>query len=88
MRHKSGPEKQPAEDAIKDIRTGDASTLFGRGRRSASCWKGSAARRALPDCVAAKTSPRRCTMAGRKSSWKPARDGLPATRRALRPLTR
>jgi transposase len=26
-------------------------------------------------------------MAGRKSSWKPARDGLPATRRALRPLT-
>jgi hypothetical protein len=31
MRQKSGPEKQPAEDAIKDIRRGDASTLFGRG---------------------------------------------------------
>jgi hypothetical protein len=33
MRQKSGPEKQPAEEAIKDHPTGDASTLFGRGEQ-------------------------------------------------------
>jgi hypothetical protein len=37
-------------------------------RRSASCWKGCAARRALPNSVAARASPRRCTMAGQ--SWR------------------
>ena len=67
MRQKSGPEKQPAEDAI---RTSDGRRVdtFQLKRRSASYWKGCAARRALPNCVAARASPRRCTMAGRKSS--------------------
>ena len=35
-------------------------------RRSASCWKGCAARRASPNPVAARASPRRCPMAGQR----------------------
>jgi hypothetical protein len=45
MRQKSGPEKQPAEDAIRDIRARPVDT-FQLKRRSASSWKGCAGRRA------------------------------------------
>ena len=54
MREKSGPEKQLAEEA--DARR---VVTFRPRRRSASCWKGCAARKALPNSVAARASPRR-----------------------------
>ena len=50
MRQKSGPEKQPPEDAIRDIRRATRRT-FQLKRRSASSWKGCAGgehSRALP----------------------------------------
>jgi hypothetical protein len=35
MRQKSGPEKPPAEDAIRDIRRATAGVAAGEGRRGA-----------------------------------------------------
>ena len=67
MIQKPGPEKQPAEDAIRDIGARRVD-MFQLKRRSVSCWKGCAARRASPNPVAARASPRRCPMAGRNSS--------------------
>jgi hypothetical protein len=40
MRQKSGSEKQPTEDAIKDIRWRRVDSVRPR-RRLASCWRGS-----------------------------------------------
>jgi hypothetical protein len=87
MRQKSGPEKQPAEDAIRDIRRATRRHVSAE-EKIRVVLEGCAARRASPNPVAARASPRRCPMAGRKSSWKPARSGLPAIRRAPRPPTR
>src|SRR5262245_45963523 len=50
-------------------------------RRSASCWKACAARTVLMSCAARKGSIRTCTTVGRRSSWRRARNGSPATRR-------
>src|SRR6516164_1242333 len=57
-------------------------------RRSASCWKACAARTALLRCAARKGSIRTCTTVGRRSSWRRARNGSPATRRVRPPRTR
>ena len=51
MRQNCGPEKQPAEDAIRDIRRATRRQLFQLKRKSASSWKGCGGgehRRALP----------------------------------------
>src|SRR6202044_2724426 len=72
MRQKSWPEKQPAEDAIRDIRRATR-RHFSAEEKIRTYWKGCAGRRASPNSVGARASPRRCTMAGRKSSWRPAR---------------
>ena len=45
MRQKSGPEKQPPEDAIRDIPRATRDT-FQLKRKSASYWKGSGRGRA------------------------------------------
>ena len=45
MRQKSTPEKQPAEDAIRDIRRA-ARRHFSAEEKIASSWKGCAGRRA------------------------------------------
>jgi hypothetical protein len=68
MRQKSGPEKQPAEEAIKDIRR--ATRRHFSAEEKIRVVLG-AARKALPNSVAARASPRRRTMAGQKSSWRP-----------------
>src|SRR5262245_56513771 len=57
-------------------------------RRSASCWKACVARTALLSCAARKGSIRTCTTVGRRSSWRRARNGSPATRRVRPPRTR
>jgi transposase len=56
MRQRSGTSKPPAEKVVKDIRRRRASSIRPR-RRSASCWKACAARRASPSCAGAKGSP-------------------------------
>ena len=48
MRQKSGPEKQPAEDAIRDIRRATR-RHFQLKRRSASSWKGCAGRESIAE---------------------------------------
>ena len=55
MRQKSGPEKAPAEQVVKDIRRATR-RQFSAKRRSVSCWKACAARRASPSCAGAKGS--------------------------------
>src|SRR5262249_9414130 len=57
-------------------------------RRSASYWKACVARTALLSCAARKGSIRTCNTVGRRSSWRRARNGSPATRRVRRPRTR
>jgi hypothetical protein len=44
MKQKSGPDKAPAEQVVKDIRRQTRGSTR-RKRRSALCWKGCAARR-------------------------------------------
>src|SRR5262249_29316430 len=56
-------------------------------RRSASCWKACVARTVLLSCAARKGSIRTCTTVGRRSSWRRARNGSPATPRVRRPRT-
>jgi hypothetical protein len=55
MKQKSGPEKAPAEQ-VKDIRVRPAGSTRPK-RRSASYWKGCAARRASRSFAAGKASP-------------------------------
>ena len=76
MRQKSWPEKQPAEDAIRDIRRATR-RHFSAEEKIRTYWKGCGGRRASPNSVGARASPRRCTMAGRKSSLRPVKGGLP-----------
>jgi hypothetical protein len=76
MRQKSGPEKQP-EDAIRDIRRATG-RHFSAEEKIRVVLEGLRWRRASPNSVAARASPRRCTMAGRKSSWRLARGDSPA----------
>jgi hypothetical protein len=58
MRQKSGPEKQPAEEAIKDFRR--ATRRHFSAEEKIRVVLG-AARKALPNSVAARASPRRRT---------------------------
>ena len=80
MRQKSGTGKAPSEPVIKDIAVRPASSIRPK-RRSASYWNAYAVRSRSPRCAAAKASLRACITTGRRSSWKPARSGLPAIRR-------
>ena len=59
-----------------------------RLRRSGPWCRACAARRASPPCADARASPRVCITAGRKSFWKRARSGSPATPGAKRPRAR
>ena len=68
---KSGPGKQPAEGAIKDIRRATR-RHFSAEEKFTSCWKGSEARRALPNSVAATASPPAVRSASTPSFWSPA----------------
>jgi len=48
MKQKSGPDKAPAEQVLKDIRR-QTRRQYSLKRRSASCWKGCAARRNISE---------------------------------------
>ena len=78
MRQKSGPEKQPAEDAIRDTRRATRRHFSAEEKIRVVLGRGSRGEESIAsNCVAARASPRRCTMAGRKSSLRPAKGGLP-----------
>ena len=68
MRQKSGPEKQPAEDAIRDIRRATR-RHFSAERRSASYWKGG--EESIAEFCRREGIASRCTMAGRRNSLRP-----------------
>ena len=78
MRQKSGPEKQPAEDAIRDIRRATR-RHFSAEEKIRVVLEGLRGEESIAELCAARASPHRCIMAGRKSSWRPARGDLPAT---------
>ena len=86
MRQKSGSEKQPAEDTIKDIRRATR-RHFSAEEKIRVVLEGLRGED-KPSSVAARASPRRCTIVGRRSFWRPARSGSLATRRGPRPPTR
>jgi hypothetical protein len=86
MRQKSGPEKQPAEDAIRDIRRATR-RHFSAEEKIRIVLEGLRGEESIAELCRVRASPHRCTMAGRKSSWRPARGDSPATQRAPRPLT-
>lgn len=79
MRQKSGSAKQPAEDAIKDIRRATR-RHFSAGEKIRIVAEGLRGEESMPSSAAARASPRRCIMAGRKSSWRPAKDAGGAER--------
>ena len=81
MRQKSGPAKHPAEDAIGDIRRATR-RHFSAEKKIRIVLEGLRGEESIAEPAAARASPHRCTMAGRRSSLRPARNGLPATLRA------
>jgi transposase len=87
MRQKSGPEKAPAEPIVKDIRRA-ARRHVSAEEKIRVVLRAGVARRAWPSSAAARGSPRRCTMAGPRSSLRPARRGSRATRRVPQPPMR
>ncbi len=85
MRQKSGKRETSAEKVDQGHPPRDPQAVFGARRRSASCWRACAGKRASPRCAGARASPRASTTTGRRSSWKPARSGWPVTRHAPPP---
>ena len=83
MRQKSGPEKQPAEDAIRDIRRATR-RHFSAEEKIRVVLEGLRGEESIAELCRREG----IATAGRKSSWKPARSGLPAIRRAPQPPTR
>src|SRR3989440_10363035 len=87
MRQASKRIPESAEKTVRDIRRAT------RRHHSAEekiriVLEGLLARTALLSCAARKGSIRTCTTVGRRSSWRRARNGSPATRRVRRPRTR
>ena len=85
MRQKSGPESSGRKTRSGTFGARRVDT-FQLKRRSASYWKGPRGGEHSRSCAAARASPHRCTMAGRRSSLRPVKGGSPATRRAPRRL--
>jgi transposase len=74
MRQKSAPEKQPAEDAIKDIRRATR-RRFSAEEKIRVVLEGLRGEESIAELCRREASPRRCTMAGRKSSLRPVKGG-------------
>ena len=90
MRQKSGPEKQPAEDAIRDIRRATR-RHFSAEEKIRVVLEG--LRRPARGGEHRRTPSARGIVSSMyygwsKSSWRPVKGGLLATRRAPRPPTR
>ena len=88
MRQKSGPVKRTGGAGCEGHPPRDAAAFFGGGEDPHRAGRVCAARTASPSCAAAKGSSRTSITAGRRSSWRLARSGWPATRRGRRPRTR
>ena len=87
MRQKSGPEKQPAEEAIKDIRRATR-RHFSAEEKIRIVLEGLRGEESIAELCRREGIASSMYMAGRRSSLRPVKGGLPATRRALRPPTR
>jgi transposase-like protein len=85
MRQKSGPEKQPAEEAIKDIRRATC-RHFSAEEKIRIVLEGLRGEESIAE-LCRRVSPHRYIMAGRRSSLRPVKGGLPATWRVPRPPT-
>jgi transposase-like protein len=81
MSQKSGPEKQPAEDAIKDIRRATR-RHFSAEERIRVVLEGLRGEESIAELCRREGIARRCTTAGRRSSSRPGKGSLPATLRA------
>src|SRR5580704_11561254 len=79
MRQKSVPEKEPATQVVKNIRVRRGDT-FRPKTRSASYWKGFAARTVSPSSAAARGLSKISITAGRKTFLRPGRGDWLATR--------
>ena len=87
MRQKSGPEKQPAEDAIRDIRRATR-RHFSAEEKIRVVPEGLRGEESIAELCRREGIASSMYMAGRKSSWRPARGDSPATQLAPRPPTR
>ena len=85
MRQKSRPAETPSERSSRDIRRATRKQLLGRREDPHRARRPARRDARSPSCAGAKASPRASTTAGRRSSWKPASGGWPATRRGPRP---
>ena len=74
MRQKSAPEKRPAEDAIKDIRRATR-RRFSAEEKIRVVLEGLRGEESIAELCRREASPRRYTMAGRKSSLRPVKGG-------------
>ena len=87
MRQKSGPEKQPAEDAIRDIRRATR-RHFSAEEKIRVVLEGLRGEESIAELCRREGIASSMSYGWSKSSWKPARSGSPATRRAPQPRTR
>src|SRR5580704_7219036 len=87
MRQKSGPVKEPAEQVVKDIRRATR-RQFSAEEKIRVVLEGLRGRKASLSSAAERGSSRTSIIAGRRTSWKPARGGWLAIRRGPRPRTR
>ena len=87
MRQKSGPEKQPAEDAIRDIRRATR-RHFSAEEKIRVVLEGLRGEESIAELCRREGIASAMYYAGRKSSWRPARGDSPATQRAPRPPMR
>jgi transposase len=87
MRQKSGPEKQPAEEAIKDIRRATR-RHFSAEEKICVVLEGLRGEESIAELCRREGIASSMYMAGQKSSWRPANGGCRATQRAPRPRTR
>src|ERR1700756_4409077 len=87
MKQKSGPDKAPAEQVVKDIRR-QTRRQYTAEEKIRIVLEGLRGEESISDCAAGKALPPRCITAGRRSSWRPASAGWRATRPAPRRLAR
>jgi len=87
MRQKSGPEKQPAEEAIKDIRRATR-RHFSAEEKIRIVLQGLRGEESIAELCRREGIASSMYYGWSKESWRPVKGGSPATRRAPRPPTR
>ena len=87
MKLKSGPVKQPAEQVVKDIRRATR-RMFSAEEKIRIVLEGLRGEESIAELCRREGIASSMYYGWSRSSWKPARSGSPATRRALPRLTR